>query len=95
MSASENLHPKQFRKLTAEEKTAKREKVLNRHSELAPMKETIRNQGASFASVSGHLRAHSKILFGTHMSKADTFAWAVRKHKEDPENFLKNIGFTK
>jgi hypothetical protein len=95
MSASDNLHPKQFKKLTAEEKTAKRENLLNRHAELAPMKETIRSQGVSFGAVSGHLKAHSKVLFGTQMSKANTLAWAVRKHKEDPENFLKNIGFNK
>ena len=65
------------------------------HASLAPMKETIRSQGASFASVSGHLRKNATMIFGSKMGKKDTLAWAAKVHKDDPENFLKNIGFSK
>jgi len=66
-----------------------------RHADLAPMKETIRNQGASYGAVSGHLMANSNLYFGTQLSKKDILAWAVKKHRDDPKNFLKNIGFSK
>ena len=65
------------------------------HASLAPMKETIRSQGVNFGAVSSHLKKSAPIIFGTGMSKKDTLAWAVRKHAEDPDNFLKNIGFNK
>lgn len=65
------------------------------HASLAPMKESIRSQGASFASVSGHLRKNATLIFGRKMAKKDTLAWAAKKHSEDSENFLKNIGFRK
>ncbi len=65
------------------------------HASLVPMKETIRNQGASFSSVAGHLHKASKALFGTKMGRKDILRWAAKKHSEDPDNFLKNIGFTK
>lgn len=65
------------------------------HATLVPMKETLRSQGVSFGAVSGHLKKNAHIIFGTGMAKKDTLAWAVRKHAEDPDNFLKNIGFNK
>ncbi len=65
------------------------------HASLVPMKETIRSQGVNFGAVSNHLKTNAHIIFGTGMSKKDTLAWAVRKHAEDPNNFLKNIGFNK
>ena len=83
----------QFKKLTPQQKAAKREDVLDRHAELAPMKNTLKDKGVSFSAVSGHLRTNGKVIFGTHMTKKDSLAWAVKKHREDPDNFLKNIGF--
>jgi hypothetical protein len=29
------------------------------------------------------------------MGRKDILRWAAKKHSEDPDNFLKNIGFTK
>ena len=65
------------------------------HASLAPMKETIRSQGASFASVSAHLRKNNVMIFGRKQDHKGTLAWATKVHREDPENFLKNIGFRK
>jgi hypothetical protein len=59
------------------------------------MKETIRSQGVKFGDVSHHLKTNAHLIFGTKMSKKDTLSWAAQKHSEDPENFLKNIGFRK
>ena len=63
------------------------------HDALRPMKDTLKAQGVSFASVSGHLKKNAHLIFGENVPKADQLSWAVRKHAEDPENFLKNIGF--
>lgn len=65
------------------------------HASLSPMKETIRNQGVSFAVVSAHLKKNANLIFGGPMAKKDTLAWAAKIHKDDPDNFLKNIGFKK
>lgn len=65
------------------------------HASLTPMKETIRSQGVKFGDVSHHLKTNAHLIFGTRMSKKDTLSWAAKKHSEDPENFLKNIGFRK
>jgi len=89
-----NLNKKQFLPMTPEQKEARNTANAERHAELAPMKETIRSQGASYSSVAGHLSKNSHVLFGQKMTWKDTLAWAVRKHRENPENFLKNIGFT-
>lgn len=96
MSRTANFHAGRGQsptKMTPQQKAERNAASKERHDELTPMKETIRSQGASFATVAGHLNKNSKILFGEQLTKNERLAWAVKKHAEDPENFLKNIGF--
>ena len=83
------LSEKQFRRQKLEEKRAQSRDF---HDMLRPMKETLASKGVSFSAVSGHRKKNAQTLFGKGATKKDTLYWAVRKHAEDPENFLKNIG---
>jgi hypothetical protein len=84
-----SLNEKQFRRQKLD---AQRVKSMQFHEDLRPMKETLKAQGVSYSAVSGHLKTNAHILFGGPMNKKDTLYWAIKKHAEDPENFLKNIG---
>lgn len=83
------LNEKQFRRQKLNEQRANKRDF---HDMLRPMKETLASKGVSFSAVSGHLKKNAKLLLGKGATKKDTLYWAVRKHAEDPENFLKNIG---
>lgn len=84
-----SLNEKQFRRQRLDEHRAR---VRAFHSDLEPMKNTIRAQGVNFSAVSEHLNKNSKLFFGKQLTKKERLSWAIRKHSEDPENFLKNIG---
>jgi hypothetical protein len=84
-----SLNDKQFKRQKLDEQRAKSRDF---HDMLRPMKATLASKGVQFSAVSAHLKKNSNLLFGERATKKDTLYWAVRKHAEDPENFLKNIG---
>jgi len=84
-----SLNDKQFKRQKLDEHRAR---VMSFHADLAPMKKTIREQGVNFSAISEHLNKNSRLLFGKKLTKRERLSWAIRKHAEDPENFLKNIG---
>jgi hypothetical protein len=73
---------------------AKHQATRDWHDSIRPMKETIRNSGANFASVMNHVQTNSEQLTGSRMGKDASRRWARDTHDKSPENFLKNIGFT-
>ena len=84
-----SLSDKQFRRQKLD---AQRAESMAWHKDLAPMKKTITEQGSNFSAVSGYLTKNAHIIFGEKMTKKERLSWAIKKHAEDPENFLKNIG---